>query len=85
MTNARLLALCTALKNMNVTLWVISYGNDVSSTTEDRLKQCSTGYNTVTHADDGVHYTSAANTAALTAQFKNIAAKISELRRLRTG
>lgn len=78
--NARLEALCTAVKNMNITLWVISYGGGISTTTENRLKRCSTGYNTTTQQPDGVHYASASDTAALVAQFQNIAAKISELR-----
>jgi Flp pilus assembly protein TadG len=78
--NARLDALCTTIKNMNITLWVVSYGGDVTAATENRLKRCSTGYNTTTQQPDGVHYVSATNTAALITQFQNIAAKISELR-----
>jgi len=78
--NARLDSLCTTIKNMNITLWVISYGGGINATTESRLKRCSTGYNTVTQQDDGIHYKSAAATTDLVAQFKAIAAKISELR-----
>src|SRR3546814_4559907 len=37
--NARYSALCTAVKNMNITLWVISYGS-VSGSTATRLQNC---------------------------------------------
>lgn len=70
MTNARLLALCTAVKNKNITLWVISYGNGVNSTTETRLQTC---------ASPGRYY-SASDGAALISRFRQIASEISELR-----
>jgi Flp pilus assembly protein TadG len=73
LVNARLLAICDQVKNMNITLWVISYGSGVNATTQDRLRQCATPPNSV-------HFVSAADTATLTAQFQQIAAKISELR-----
>lgn len=68
--NARSNALCTAIKNMNITLWVISYGNGVNSDTEDRLEQC---------ASEGKYFPYDPDTS-LTAQFKQIAAQISALR-----
>jgi len=73
LVNARLSALCTAIKNMNITLWVVSYGSAVNTTTQTRLQNCATNADTV-------HFVSATNTASLTAQFQTIAAKISELR-----
>ncbi|MGB5075959.1 MAG: TadE/TadG family type IV pilus assembly protein [Sphingorhabdus sp.] len=68
--DARTEALCTAIKNMNITLWVISYGNGVNSTTEARLEDC---------ASDGKYFPYDPS-QSLTAQFKQIAAQISALR-----
>lgn len=68
--NARLDALCTVVKNMNITLWVISFGNGSNAATEKRLDDC---------ASDG-RYFSAKNAADLQATFKNIADQISQLR-----
>jgi hypothetical protein len=70
MTNARLVALCTAIKNMNITLWVVSFGGSVNNTTETRLSNCATSG----------HYYSASNNAALISRFRQIASEISELR-----
>jgi Flp pilus assembly protein TadG len=70
MTNARLAALCTAVKNMNITLWVVSYGGNVNEATETRLNSCAT---------PGRFY-SAADNAALISRFRQIASEISELR-----
>lgn len=41
LTDARSAALCTAIKNKNINLWVVSYGN-VGSATNDRLRACAT-------------------------------------------
>ena len=68
--DARTLALCDAIKNQNITLWVISYGNTVGSATETRLESC---------ASNGKFFR-ATSTASLITQFKSIAAEISELR-----
>jgi hypothetical protein len=68
--NARMDALCSAIKNMNITLWVISYGSGVSSAAATRLQNC---------ASSGRFYT-ASNSAALIANFKSIADEISQLR-----
>jgi Flp pilus assembly protein TadG len=68
--NARLSALCTAIKNKNITLWVISYGGGINATTETRLKNCATSGK----------YFSAANTTTLISNFKQIASEIAELR-----
>jgi Flp pilus assembly protein TadG len=68
--NARMDALCSAIKNMNITLWVISYGSGVSSAAQTRLQNC---------ASSGRFYT-ASNSAALIANFKSIADEISQLR-----
>jgi Flp pilus assembly protein TadG len=70
--NARLTALCTAIKNKNITLWVVSYGGDVSATTEARLKACATSATTT--------FFSAADTATLISKFQGIADKIAQLR-----
>jgi hypothetical protein len=68
--DARTLALCDAIKNQGITLWVISYGNTVGSATDARLTQC---------ASAGKFFR-ATSTPALITQFKSIAAEISELR-----
>ncbi len=65
----RFAALCTAIKNKNITLWVISFGS-VSSDTVTRLTNC---------ASSG-RYFSAANSAQLQSTFKSIADQISQLR-----
>lgn len=70
LTNSRMLALCTAVKNMDITLWVVSYGSDVSSTTNTRLQQCAT-------PGKFFQYTPG---VSLTSQFKQIAGQIAALR-----
>jgi len=65
----RFAALCTAVKNKQITLWVISFGT-VSSDTVTRLQDC---------ASSG-RYFSASNSAQLQATFKSIADQISQLR-----
>ena len=68
--DARYAALCSAVKNRGITLWVISYGTDVASTTQTRLKNCaSTG-----------RFFNATNTATLISNFQQIASTISQLR-----
>ncbi len=69
MTDARTAALCNAIKNKNINLWVVSYG-DVNSATNDRLKACAT---------PGKFF-QATSVASLVSNFKEIAAKISALR-----
>jgi len=68
--NAHLDGLCTAIKNKNITLWVISYGGGINATTEGRLQACATSG----------HYYSASDSAALLARFKQIASEIAQLR-----
>lgn len=68
--NARTQALCSAIKNKNITLWVISFGTGVSSAAQTALQSC---------ASSGRFY-SAANSADLINQFKAIASEISQLR-----
>lgn len=68
--NARLTALCTAIKNKNITLWVISFGSGVSSAAQTQLSACATSGK----------FFSATNSAALLTQFRQIAAEISDLR-----
>lgn len=69
MTDARTAALCTAIKNRNINLWVVSYGN-IDSATNDRLEMCAT---------PGKFF-EATSVTALVANFKQIAAEISALR-----
>ena len=69
--NARLVALCNEVRNMNITLWVVSYGNSIDTTTHDRLQSCAT---------DPQHFFSATDTPTLIANFQTIANKISALR-----
>ena len=68
--NARTEALCNAIRNQNITLWVISFGDGVSGTAQTRLQNC---------ASPGRFYT-ASNTAALIDNFRSIAEEIAELR-----
>jgi hypothetical protein len=68
--NLRFLAVCNWVRNKNITLWVINFGEGQAQATQDRLRQCaSTG-----------RYFSAANSAALQQTFKSIADQISQLR-----
>ena len=67
--NLRTEGLCTAIKNHNITLWVIAFGN-LASSTETRLKNCATSG----------RYFKATNAAALQQTFKSIADQISQLR-----
>lgn len=68
--NARFSALCTAVKNKNITLWVISFGSGSNATTETRLSNCAT---------PGRYFT-ARDSAALQQTFRSIADQISQLR-----
>ncbi len=68
--NARLDGLCTAVKNKEITLWVISFGDGSNAATEARLRTC---------ASNGRFFT-ARNSATLQATFKAIADQISQLR-----
>jgi Flp pilus assembly protein TadG len=70
LVDARTAALCTAIKNKNITLWVVSYGNGVSASTETRLENCAT---------PGKYFAYVPG-QSLTTQFKQIAAQISALR-----
>ncbi len=76
--NARLTALCTAIKNQNITLWVVSYGGGTNATTETRLQNCASTPNAPGVAN--THYFNATNTATLIAKFQQIAAEIADLR-----
>jgi Flp pilus assembly protein TadG len=67
--NARTVALCSAIKNKNITLWVVTFGY-VDPKTVTRLTAC---------ASSG-RYFSANNAATLQATFKSIADQISQLR-----
>lgn len=68
--NARLTALCTAVKNKNITLWVISFGSGSNATTEARLSACATPG----------RYFAARDSASLQSTFASIANQISQLR-----
>jgi len=76
--NARTTALCNAIKNQNITLWVVSYGGGVNNTTETRLQNCASTPNTPGAAN--THFFSASDTATLIAKFQQIAAEIADLR-----
>jgi Flp pilus assembly protein TadG len=68
--NNRFAALCTAVKNMNITLWVISFGSGSNTDTESRLEACASSN----------RYFTARNSATLQSTFKSIADQISQLR-----
>lgn len=70
LTDERTAALCTAVKNMNITLWVVSYGSDVSGPTNTRLSNC---------ASPGKFFQYTPG-VSLTSQFKQIAGQIAALR-----
>jgi Flp pilus assembly protein TadG len=67
--NERTAALCTAIKNKNITLWVITFGT-LSSDTVTRMTAC---------ASSG-RYFNATNAATIQSTFKSIADQISQLR-----
>lgn len=67
--NARTAALCTAVKNKNITLWVIWFGAS-NTTIEDMLETCATPS----------RFFKARNSADLQNTFKSIADQISQLR-----
>jgi hypothetical protein len=69
LTNARTVALCKAIKDKNINLWVVSYGS-VSGPTNDRLRACATPGK----------FVQATSVPSLIRNFKEIAAKISALR-----
>lgn len=68
--NSRFLAMCSAIKNKNITLWVVSFGNGVSSSSITNLRNCATS---------GKFY-NASNSAELLTNFRSIANDISQLR-----
>ncbi|OQW47092.1 MAG: hypothetical protein A4S16_09740 [Proteobacteria bacterium SG_bin6] len=68
--NARFAALCKAVKNKNITLWVISFGSGSNAATEQRLSDCATPN----------RYFTARDSASLQTTFASIANQISQLR-----
>jgi hypothetical protein len=70
MVNVRMSAMCTAVRNMNISLWVISYGGGVNAANEDRLEACASP-GQYFEADDG---------AELISRFQQIASEIADLR-----
>lgn len=68
--NLRTQAICAAIKNMNVTLWVVNYGGGVTTTTGELLSKC---------ASTSRYYEATSVTDLLTT-FQQIAAQISQLR-----
>ncbi len=70
LTNERTAALCTHIKNQNITLWVVSYGAGIDTATNTRLSQC---------ASDGKFFQYTPGVSLVT-QFKQIAGQIAALR-----
>lgn len=68
--DARFTALCTAVKNKNITLWVVYFGT-TDATTTARMTTCAT---------DSTKFKAANNAAALETAFSSIATQISQLR-----
>ena len=68
--DARTAALCKAIKNKNITLWVVSYGESIDTATNARLSACATPGK----------FIEATSVTALVSEFKAIAAEISALR-----
>jgi hypothetical protein len=70
LNNARTAAICKAIKDKNITLWVVSYGGEMNADTNTRLQACaSTG-----------RFFRAESVSLLISKFKAIAAEISALR-----
>ena len=69
--NQRFLAVCNWVKNSNIKLWVINFGEGQAQETVDRLKAC---------ARDGGEYFEATDSVGLQRTFKSIADQISQLR-----
>jgi Flp pilus assembly protein TadG len=69
--NLRFLAICNWVKNSNIKLWVINFGEGQAQETVDRLKAC---------AKDGGEYYAATDSVGLQRTFKSIADQISQLR-----
>ncbi|OYY89189.1 MAG: hypothetical protein B7Y45_13235 [Sphingomonas sp. 28-66-16] len=67
--NARTDAICAAIKNKNITLWVITFGS-LASSTVTRMTNCATPG----------RYFNATNAATIQTTFANIANQISQLR-----
>lgn len=70
--NARFSAICTAVKNQNITLWVVSYGDGNNTATKTRLQNCST--------DKDKYFFQADKSTDLIKAFRKIADQISQLR-----
>ncbi|TKD50696.1 TadE/TadG family type IV pilus assembly protein [Sphingomonas baiyangensis] len=68
--NLRFAAVCEAVKNKNITLWVVSFGGGINTDTENRLRACASSN----------RYFTASDSAALQTTFKSIADQISALR-----
>lgn len=68
--NARTQALCKWVRNENISLWVVAFGEGISAETKTALQNCATSG----------RYFEANNTAGLVAEFKKIANTISALR-----
>lgn len=68
---ARMDALCRAIKNKNITLWVVSFSAGVATTAKPKLEAC---------ASSNKHFYDADSTADLLTAFKEIALQISRLR-----
>lgn len=76
--DARVGGICAAIRNKNITVWVISFGNGVASSTQTRLQNCASTPNGAGAAN--THFFNASDTASLLATFQQIAAEISDLR-----
>lgn len=61
---------CTNIKNENIKLFTIGFGKSIAAETSKLLTKCST---------DGENYLRASDSAALSASFSDIAARISQL------
>lgn len=71
LNNERFVALCDAVKNKNITVWVVSYGAGIDVDTNNRLRNCATDASKFFQYTPGV---------SLTQQFKQIAGQIAALR-----
>jgi Flp pilus assembly protein TadG len=77
--DARFAALCEAVKNKNITLWVVYFGNTDAATTA-RMHDCARTAGDAAAPAVPARFFNATNTTALITTFRNIADQISQLR-----
>ncbi len=78
LTDARMTALCSAIKNQNVTLWVVAFGSAINSTSSTAAIQAKTRLTAC--ATDSSHFFTARTSDDLNYAFNQIGGQIGGLR-----